>query len=780
MQLELIPGTIILFILFLLIFWAFRFQQERVRFPLGPPPWFLLGNLLQKDVLPLYKNYQKLIKKYGPVFTIWLGPKPLVVVCGYDAVKDALVIHSEEFGGRSPIPIFDQITGGYGLIGEDERWKVLRRFTLSTLKNFGMGKKSMAERMSEEGLYLVEKISSFEEKPFDVVPTISAAVSNVMCAVVFGKRFSYDDKILNEILEILKKFISFFLSPPGMMYSTMPNVMKFLPGPHKRTVFDCNKICDYIRTRVDSHKKTLDPDNPRDFIDCFLLKLEKEQNSKIICMEDLVMTVFQLLIAGTDSTANTIAYGIILLARFPEVQAKIQEEIDEVVGQNRQPSMEDKIKLPYTNAFAHEILRFQPGSSENFPRTTTQNMIFKGHFIPQGTTVLPLWASVHFDPLCWENPNTFDPSHFLDKNGEFQKKDAYLPFSAGKRACPGESLANMEIFISFTNLLQKFTFELTVDPKEGDLDNLFMDCRDDGKHRYIRAIKRTSRHSKASSRQSQASRASRAESIAARLAEARINTAMAGVAVQAAVEDQQHKEDLAKAQANYEISQRQQKAKEAAQIEAILQRELDNTTSMNRLEGLSRESPHSRVQAYVDNQCTFQHEQLNAGAEEFRPNQQGSSPVTWQTTLSRQYAQGGYQPAMAHATAPISVAPPPPGYNPHMAAMHFPMCCSRRVDLAAKGVQKFTDKPGKDYLMWKHVFKRAIELEGVGPEEELIQLTAWLGPKSILTAKNIYSAHLGDPEVNLLGDVRSKVMVNMWERADPQLITGIFKGKKGK
>ncbi|KAK9406803.1 cyp2m1: Cytochrome protein [Crotalus adamanteus] len=59
MQLELIPGTIILFILFLLMFWAFRFKQERVRFPPGPPPWFLLGNLLQKDVLPLFKNYQK-------------------------------------------------------------------------------------------------------------------------------------------------------------------------------------------------------------------------------------------------------------------------------------------------------------------------------------------------------------------------------------------------------------------------------------------------------------------------------------------------------------------------------------------------------------------------------------------------------------------------------------------------------------------------------------------------------------------------------------------------
>ncbi|XP_070592027.1 cytochrome P450 2C23-like [Erythrolamprus reginae] len=488
MQVELILGTILLFILFLLTFWVLQFKQERARYPPGPAPWFLLGNLLQKDVLPLYKTYPKLSKKYGPVFTIWLGPNPLVVVCGYEAVKEALITHSEEFGGRSPIPILDEVTKGYGIIGDDERWKILRRFTLTTLRNFGMGKKSMAERMSEEALCLVEKISSFEDQPFDVVTTIAAAVSNVMCAVIFGKRFSYDDKNFIDILETLKEFIGFFLSGPGMVYSALPNVMKFLPGP--RAVSDCVRICDYVRTRVDSHKKTLDPDNPRDFIDCFLIKLEKEQNDKIICMEDLVMTVFELLIAGTDSTANAISYGIILLARFPEVQAKMQQEIDDVVGPNRQVTMEDKVNLPYINAFAHEMLRFQPGSSENFPRTTTQNVIFKGQYIPKGTTVLPLWASVHFDTNCWENPMTFDPGHFLNKNGEFEKKDAYLPFSAGKRVCPGESLANMEIFISFTNLLQNFTFELTMDPKDIDLENLFMGCREEGQHRKIRAIKR--------------------------------------------------------------------------------------------------------------------------------------------------------------------------------------------------------------------------------------------------------------------------------------------------
>ncbi|XP_070592860.1 cytochrome P450 2H2-like [Erythrolamprus reginae] len=487
---ELIPETIILFILFLFIFWAFRFQQARGRFPPGPRPWLFLGNLLQKGILPLYKNYSKLSKKYGPVFTIWVGPKPIVVICGYEAVKNALVTHNEEFGGRPAIPILDQITKGNGLISENKKWNIMRRFTLTTLRNFGMGRKPMAERISEESQHLVKKITTFEDQPFDIILPITSAVSNVICSVVFGNRLTYEGKTFSELLEIVEAFTEFLGNFSGMVYSALPNIMKSLPGPHKKIFSDCNKICDFVRNEVDAHKKTLDPDNPRDYIDCFLLKLEKEKDSSVLSAEDLVMSVFQLFIAGTDSTSSFIVFGLNLLARFPNVQAKAQEEIDDVVGANRSPSIEDRIKLPYVNAFAHEVLRFLQSSNNGIPRMTTQDVIFKGHFIPKGTTVFPLAVSVHFDPLCWEQPKEFDPGHFLNEEGKFQKKDAYIPFSTGKRACSGEALADMELFLFFANLLQNFTFELTMDPEEIDLEDLYMGCRKNGKYSKLRAIKR--------------------------------------------------------------------------------------------------------------------------------------------------------------------------------------------------------------------------------------------------------------------------------------------------
>ncbi|XP_061477827.1 cytochrome P450 2C5-like [Rhineura floridana] len=489
---ELVTGAGVLLVLFVLTIMSFKLYKARGRLPPGPTPWIFLGNLLQKDTLPLHETFPKLTEKYGPVFTLWLGPKPMVVLCGYDAVKDALVDHGEEFGGRPSIPIFEKVSKGYGLINPDDtKWKELRRFTLSTLRNFGMGKKPMAERIQEEARCLVEAMTTSQGQAFDAMPDITAAASNVICSVVFGNRFSYEDPHFTELLRIITDFVGFFVCVSGVVYNAIPRIMNFLPGPHNKLFSDSAKICTFIREKVESHKLSLDPQNPDDFIDCFLLRLNKEQNSaQKICTEDLVMTVLTLFIAGTETTSTNLMYGLLLLARFPHIQAKVQQEIDEVVGVNRSPGMEDRVRMNYTNAVIHEIQRYQRGSSETFPHVTTQDVDLMGYTIPQGTLVVPLFLSVHFDPAHWEAPEKFDPGHFLDEEGEFRKRDAFVPFSAGKRSCPGEALAQMELFLFFCTLLQNFTFQVVANPEEVDIDAMFLNCREKGKHRQLRAIRR--------------------------------------------------------------------------------------------------------------------------------------------------------------------------------------------------------------------------------------------------------------------------------------------------
>ncbi|XP_039177368.1 uncharacterized protein LOC120298097 isoform X1 [Crotalus tigris] len=157
---------------------------------------------------------------------------------------------------------------------------------------------------------------------------------------------------------------------------------------------------------------------------------------------------------------------------------------------------------------------------------------------------------------------------------------------------------------------------------------------------------------------------------------------------------------------------------------------------------------------------TFQHvskqepglPQLNARAAEFRSSQQGPLHVTWQNTPSHQYAEGSYQPNMAHAPTPGSDVPSPPSYTPMR-------LYRSNIDLASKGVHKFPDKPGKDYVLWKLTFQTAIQDEAITSSEALGHMKTWLGPASTRLVENTQLAHLGNPATTLL---------KAWERLDEQ------------
>ncbi|XP_054026911.1 cytochrome P450 2C5-like [Dryobates pubescens] len=476
-------GLLLSLLLLLPILWLllWRSNTKRSQLPPGPAPWPILGNLQQKDVLPLYKTYEKLSSTYGSIFTVWLGLTPVVVLCGYEAVKDALVGCSEEFGGRPQIPLLLKLSKDYGFVSYNEKkWKELRRFTVSTLRDFGMGKSSMTQRVQEEAQHLVELLSKLKGDPFEPMVMFRHAVSNVICSVVFGSRYSYSDKAFLDLLNAISNYISFFLSPVAKVYNTFPSIMQHLPGPHQRVLAECEKLKEYIRERVEAHKETLDPSCPRDYIDCFLIKAEKKSSPEnMYSNEDLIMSVFSLFGAGTVTTSNTLVFFLMMLAKHPHIQAKVQEEVDAVVGSSRAPSTEDKVKMPYTNAVIHELQRFHRTRIENFPRMTTQDVLFKGYTIPKGTAVIPVFSSVHSDPTQWENPKTVDPGHFLDEKGEFRKREAFMAFSAGKRMCPGEALARIELFLFLTTLLQSFTFQLADDHRETDLFSLWLqiECR---------------------------------------------------------------------------------------------------------------------------------------------------------------------------------------------------------------------------------------------------------------------------------------------------------------
>uniref|UniRef100_A0A3B5LMH7 Uncharacterized protein n=1 Tax=Xiphophorus couchianus TaxID=32473 RepID=A0A3B5LMH7_9TELE len=388
------------------------------------------------------------------------------VLNGFDAMKEGLVVNGDSMVDRPVLALQDEITGGLGVIFSNGNiWKQQRRFALSTLKYFGFGKKSLEPSFTRVScsIYLTIFLLNSEGKPVNPHLIINNAVSNIICQLVFGHRFEYGDEKFMKLMLLFDQSVLLIYSSV-QLYNSFNLLMRLLPGPHqtvKQIWYDVKK---FIREELNQHKKNWDPSNSKDYIDCYLQEIEtnKAQNDNTFDEENLIMCVLDLFVAGSETTSTTLRWAFLFMAKHPEIQEKVQAEIDRVIGQSRQPSMEDRANLPYTDAVIHEILRMGNITPLALPHSTNKEVQLGGYTIPKVTsqkTVVKFYVTT-FLLKEWETPFTFNPSHFLNEKGKFAKKTSFIPFSAGKRLCLGENLARMELFLFFTSFMQHFTFSM--------------------------------------------------------------------------------------------------------------------------------------------------------------------------------------------------------------------------------------------------------------------------------------------------------------------------------
>lgn len=452
--------------------WARRKGQQSTKFPPGPTPLPLLGNLLQIDFKNIVEQFVQFGSKYGPVSMAYLGPKKVVILNGYDVVREAFVEKGEVFSDRPSLVIPEMVFKGYGLLFTNgERWKQMRRFTLSTLRNFGMGKRSLEERVQEEAQCLGEEFQKRSGTFFDPTFLFGLAVSNVICSVVFEDRYDYEDKDFLDMLALMKETFQIVTSPWAQIFDLAPNLLKHLPGPQDRLFKNFDKLRKHAMEKVRAHEETLDENCPRDYIDCFLIKMNQEKDNPTteFNYDNLIVSLIQLFLAATETTSTALRYSILMLLKHPNITKRMQEEIDDVIGNSRCPSLEDRLKMPFTDAVIHEIQRFTDITPLGVPRATNQDTVLRGYHIPKGVTVFPMITTVLKDSKFFKDPKRFDPAHFLDEQGKLKKIEAFIPFSIGKRVCLGEGLARMEIFLFLTYLLQKFDFNCDKDPEDIDV-----------------------------------------------------------------------------------------------------------------------------------------------------------------------------------------------------------------------------------------------------------------------------------------------------------------------
>uniref|UniRef100_A0A3B4AM51 Cytochrome P450, family 2, subfamily X, polypeptide 9 n=1 Tax=Periophthalmus magnuspinnatus TaxID=409849 RepID=A0A3B4AM51_9GOBI len=419
------------FLLWLIIcFFIIQFKSRRPKnFPPGPITLPLLGNLHNLSLDNPLQDFER----YGNIYSLYLGSKPMVMLCGVQAIKEALVNKAVEFAGRPQDMYVNITTESKGVILADygPRWKEHRRFALMTLRNFGLGKQSMEERILAELQHTSADLESSIGKFLSPQVMFHNASSNIICQVLFGMRFDYNDWTMKEIVRCFTENAKLANGPWAMV-----------------SLNNHNKL--YLNLGSNQGENTFnDPDST--------------------FSEDLLsMYSLDLHFAGTDTTSNTLLTGFLYLMTNPDIQERCQAEIDRVLEGKDKACFEDRHNMPYVQAVIHEMQRIANTVPLSVFHNTTKDTEVMGYTIPKGTMVIPNLSSVLSEEGQWKFPRGFHPENFLNDQGEFVKPEAFMPFSAGPRMCLGEGLARMELFLITVTLLRKFKFIWPEDAGEPD------------------------------------------------------------------------------------------------------------------------------------------------------------------------------------------------------------------------------------------------------------------------------------------------------------------------
>ncbi|KAK4593991.1 hypothetical protein RGQ29_017887 [Quercus rubra] len=470
------------------IYRRFLLHGKTKRLPPGPPRLPIFGNLLQLGKLP-HRDLASLCDKYGPLVYLHLGSIDAITTNDPDIIREILVRQDDVFASRPRTLAAVHLAYGCGdvaLAPLGPNWKRMRRICMEhllTTKRL----ESFAKHRAEEAQHLVCDVWARARtgKAVNLREVLGAFSMNNVTRMLLGKQyFGVESAGPQEAVEFMHITHELFWLL-GLIY-----LGDYLPFWRWVDPYGCEKKMREVEKRVDNfhtkiiaeHRKARErkrkekgeDDGELDFVDV-LLSLPGEDGKQHMDDKEIKALIQDMIAAATDTSAVTSEWAMTEVIKHPRVLRKIQEELDSVVGPNRMVSESDLPHLNYLRCVVRETFRMHPAGPFLIPHESVCATTINGYYIPAKTRVFINTHGLGRNTKIWDNVNDFRPErHWLSDGSRVEISHGIdfkiLPFSAGKRKCPGAPLGVTLVLMALARLFHCFDWTPPEGLKPEDID----------------------------------------------------------------------------------------------------------------------------------------------------------------------------------------------------------------------------------------------------------------------------------------------------------------------
>ena len=451
----------VLAILVLIIVMTLRTKSKDNGYKPIPGPWGLpfIGNLHQIGTRP-YETFNNMKKLHGDVFLIYFMSKPVLVLNNYKAIRDAFIGQGSVFAGRPSFPSWKHIANDHSLTFNSfsDKWRAQKKVSAHALFLLNSDpEKPLDKLIDQHSDALIACLQ--KKKTSDPHDAIQTSIAEIIFTMLFGTTIGHE----NFSKEVLKYYYLFhdIFDEVGVA-DAMPNFAQiFMRKTLQKMTCVTKGMDNAFETMIGDYRKEYDG-QIKTTADAYLKvssEIPVEGLPDGLTREHVMDSMQDIVGASLETTLHTMYFALRYMIQYPEIQQRAQQEIDSVLG-NIPVSFEYRSRLPYVEAIITEVLRHSSVLPLAIPHCTTQDTVFRGHFIPKDTMVLGNIYAANFDDEIWDSPENFAPERFLTPDGEFDKQSLskLCMFGLGKRRCLGEAIANKMIFVIFAKLLQNCSF----------------------------------------------------------------------------------------------------------------------------------------------------------------------------------------------------------------------------------------------------------------------------------------------------------------------------------